>query len=398
MALAGAGISSYVVLGHLGASTSVGTPRRSSPSATTDVPGSFAQLYQSDSSGVVRLTATSCGQPDIGTGFLISPTLVATVAHVVNGSATVEVASDSNTITGEVIGLDAESDLALVRTDSSMSGHTFSLGNTEAPVGTPVGVIGFPLGGPLSFTGGSVSGLDRSIPIEGTIRSGLVQTDAALNPGNSGGPVLLSDGTVVGLADAATVGAAGIGYAVPVTQAGPLFKVWSARTGQFSVGNCANSGESGAAVPPSAIAPGPSGWLRYTDPNTGFAISYPSSWSVSPTGGGTFFRDPDSSGYLLVAYRSPAGPSAIGAWQEQEPGFAATHGNYQRVSMTGGTQDATWEYTYADTNGVLTHGLDHGFIVNNGEYGFALNWVTAESDWEALQPTFLQMQSSFVAP
>jgi hypothetical protein len=67
--------------------------------------------------------------------------------------------------------------------------------------------------------------------------------------------------------------------------------------------------------------------------------------------------------------------------------------------MNGDTQEALWEYEYTDSNtGTTRHGIDYAEIVDGGQYGFALNWVTDESDWAVLQPIFRYMESSFVPP
>jgi hypothetical protein len=158
-----------------------------------------------------------------------------------------------------------------------------------------------------------------------------------------------------------------------------------------------NAGSSGAGQAPVDSA-SPSGmWTQYYDASTGFAIWYPTGWTIDPTTDGVFFRDPGVNAYLLAAYITPAGPSALQAWQQQEPTFASQHSDYQRVSMSGDAQQATWEYTYTD-NGTGMHGIDWGAVVDNGQYGFALNWVTDDADWSGLQTTFQGMEQSFVPP
>jgi len=172
-----------------------------------------------------------------------------------------------------------------------------------------------------------------------------------------------------------------------------------ARSGSVPIVTTApgNSGTGGSGqAPPNSASP-TGGWTQYSDTSTGFTIWYPTGWTVDPTTDGVFFRDPGVNAYLLVAYITPAGPSALGAWQQQEPTFASNHSDYNQVSMSGDAQQATWEYMYSD-DGTEMHGVDWGAVVDSGQYGFALNWVTDEGDWADLQPGFQAMKQSFVAP
>jgi hypothetical protein len=146
----------------------------------------------------------------------------------VDGAVSVGLTSGDVTTAGHVVGIDDATDVALIQASTAFTGHTFALAATDPTVGTPVGVIGYPEGGPVSYSQGTVSGLDRSIEVNGATRTGLLQTDAAINPGNSGGPLLLADGTVAGLADAKNTEAQGIGYAVPAQEAAPLLAQWQA--------------------------------------------------------------------------------------------------------------------------------------------------------------------------
>jgi S1-C subfamily serine protease len=188
---------------------------------------------------VVRIETVSCTQSGIGTGFLISPRLVATVAHVVDQAVVVSlIGDDGQRTTGSVIGMDRNHDLALIRATKPIIGFHFSLNSAEAPVGDDVATIGFPIGDPLTFTRGTISGLNRNIRVNGTVYTGLIETDTPINPGNSGGPLISATGRVVGLVDAKNPNATDIAYAVPASEA-------TARIGQW---------RSAPALPPATCA------------------------------------------------------------------------------------------------------------------------------------------------
>src|SRR4051812_33893380 len=109
----------------------------------------------------------------------------------------------------------ADSDVALLRSDAPLIGFNFKLANRRPRLAEDVAAIGFPLGLPLSVDRGSVSGSDRAVKIGGIKRTQLIQTDSALNPGNSGGPLIsVADARVVGLVDLKNVQASGVGFAV----------------------------------------------------------------------------------------------------------------------------------------------------------------------------------------
>jgi serine protease Do len=217
------------VSGEATASQPSSTGSSTSPAVSPDSsPGlDFASIYAKQRSGVVRIEVLGCSESGIGTGFLLSPTLIATVNHVVTEPLVVSLTDRGQHTTGHVIGTDPARDLALVRVDSPLRGFHFEFADAPPRVGDPVAAIGFPIGGPITMTQGGVSGLNRSITIPGHQRqTGLIQTDAAVNPGNSGGPLLGMDGHVLGLVDALRLNANGIAYAVPSTQAGPEVTSW----------------------------------------------------------------------------------------------------------------------------------------------------------------------------
>ena len=131
--------------------------------------------------------------------------------------------SDGTTRTATVVGQDNATDVAVLKIDSSgLTLHPLTLGRSASlHVGDAVAAIGSPFGYQESLSTGVVSGLDRTIQApNGFTVAHAIQTDAALNPGNSGGPILDSAGHVIGIADQiATNGSSdqgsGVGFAVP---------------------------------------------------------------------------------------------------------------------------------------------------------------------------------------
>ncbi len=202
-------------------------PAPASPSASAPpAAATFADLYRQAGDGVVRIETTACGNGGVGSGFLIAPDLVATVAHVVAGSASIVLRQGASTTTGTVVGFDPTAELALVRAAELLTGHVFTMATAQPDVGTDVAAIGYPLAGDEALTRGTISGLDRPVQTDAALLTGLLQTDTPLNPGNSGGPLLLADGTVVGVVDAKDTAGDNIGYAIPTATAGATLRSW----------------------------------------------------------------------------------------------------------------------------------------------------------------------------
>ncbi len=154
----------------------------------------------------------------IGSGIVISPDgLVLTNSHVVGSSKEIRLRDIEGIVTdARVLGVDPDTDLALLRADGVRDLHYASLGDSKSlRRGQLVIAIGNPLGFESTVTAGVVSALGRSIrSISGRTIEDVIQTDAALNPGNSGGPLVSSNAEVVGINTAIINGAQGICFAV----------------------------------------------------------------------------------------------------------------------------------------------------------------------------------------
>ncbi len=232
-----------------GASSDDGAAAAASVERTTTVEvvrsaagdGSFdpTAIYERDAPGVVTVFSVLPGASNlggengqgVGSGFVLNGRgEIATNAHVVTdgeggairAAEEVYVAfADRNQVRAEIVGFDPNADVALLKVDPAGLRLTpLPLGTAQdLKVGSPVAAIGSPFGEPQSLSVGVVSATDRQITsLTGFEIAGAIQTDAAINRGNSGGPLVNGRGEVLGInsqIQTTTGGSEGVGYAVP---------------------------------------------------------------------------------------------------------------------------------------------------------------------------------------
>ena len=239
------------LLGGVGGGTS--TVRMVAPVAGPTEPTAFAQgkrltiaeVYSRSAPGVVQVTSTSVtsspsssffgnpfSQPQtqtqqaLGSGFVIDKAgHIITNYHVVQGAKSVEVSfSDNESLKAKIVGVDPSTDIAVLQVDAHSRALTpLPLGNSDQiQVGDEVVAIGNPFGLDRSITSGIVSALQRGITAPNNYQiDHVIQTDAALNHGNSGGPLLNAQGQVIGVnaqiqTGGSTDGNVGVGFAIPI--------------------------------------------------------------------------------------------------------------------------------------------------------------------------------------
>lgn len=233
-------------------------PTQTSPASVENIPQedalSLQEIYARNIDSVVSITCRRSGGTGTGTGVILSTDgYIVTNCHVVEGAVAVTVLlTDGRELSAQIVGVDAASDLAVIRVDAGDLIPAVFGDDRVLRVGDAVAAIGDPLGVEFrgTFTNGIVSAINRDVTTGGRTMS-LIQTNAALNSGNSGGPLINCYGQVIGIntlkigtfTDSA--GVDGLGFAIPSTT---VQEIAGQLIGQGYVSGRPSMGISGEAV------------------------------------------------------------------------------------------------------------------------------------------------------
>ena len=222
----GVALAGAWTLGAFDETATTGSVASPAASASASPSIDIAAIYKRNAPGVVQITSSGAqdGQ-SLGSGFVIDKDgHIVTNFHVVDGATEIQVGfSNQDTVSARVVGTDQSTDLALLEVDADATALTpLALADSDAvEVGDPVVAIGNPFGLERTATAGIVSALQREVraPNDYTIDQ-VIQTDAPINSGNSGGPLIDAAGRVIGVnsqIETARTGGGnvGIGFAVP---------------------------------------------------------------------------------------------------------------------------------------------------------------------------------------
>ncbi len=215
------------------------------PPASTPVPGPSASearaIGATASASTVKILGDACGYVQEGSGFAVGPGLVATNAHVVAGEPSTQVEVDGTSYPATPVLFDPEFDLAVLRTHAPI-GPPLPLDQNEVPRGAQGAVLGYPEDGPLKIgpaaVAAQITAEGRDIYNEGLVVRNVYELDGVIEPGNSGGPVVAQDGTVIGVVFSHSTVNPNVGYAL--ASPGVLTRVRQAafRMAPVGTGSC----------------------------------------------------------------------------------------------------------------------------------------------------------------
>jgi len=214
-----------------------------SPGHTT-IPdlGSLTGIVRQTEPSIVKVEGTGCGGIVEGSGFVVASHLIATNAHVVAGVSSPKVVDDNGIHNTEVIWFDPDVDLAVLRVDGKLAGKPLSVNAAEQASNTPGVVLGYPGGGNFNAQAAAVidhfTAYGRNIYGQGTTVRDIYSVQAKIIPGNSGGPLIGTDGRVLGIVFATSTTYNDVGYALTGHQVASELTQAEHSTTTHSTGAC----------------------------------------------------------------------------------------------------------------------------------------------------------------
>ncbi len=213
------------------------------PLAPVDIPGSAQarKLAANAVGGTGRVVSIACSTQVTGTAELIAPGYLVTNAHVVAGAETTEVQLGSQDVPATVVAFDPDLDIAVLRAPG-ISGTVLRFAASTPDRGVQGAAIGYPGGGPMvvipAGVAGSYPATGRDIYNKGITDRMIIELRASIQPGDSGGPLILPDGTIGGIVFAESRTDAGVGYALTPGAVASTVQPAIGRTGAVDVGPC----------------------------------------------------------------------------------------------------------------------------------------------------------------
>ncbi len=215
-----------------------------SPNNQVNIPslGDLQAAVNKDKASVVKIEGQGCGGVVAGSGFVVGSNLVATNAHVVAGIRSPYVEDSNGTHGGTVIWFDPKLDFAVLRV-SNLAGPSLVITNDRSPVGTAAAALGYPGGGSFRAEPAAVSNQftasGRDIYDRSTTMREVYELRANIIPGNSGGPLVKKDGTVIGVIFAQSTNYPHTGYALTSDQVTGEINQAAAQNQPVGTGQCA---------------------------------------------------------------------------------------------------------------------------------------------------------------
>ncbi len=214
------------------------------PKGNVNLPslGILRDAVEKDRNSVVKVAGQGCGGIVEGSGFVVGSDLVATNAHVIAGIRGPYVQDANGTHNATAIWFDPNLDFAVLRVPN-LSGQSLIIGSDKVANGTPAVVLGYPGGGGFSAKAAAVldqiTASGRNIYGRGNTTRDVYEVQADIIPGNSGGPLVAKDGTVIGVIFAESTSYEHVGYALTTGQVSSAIKQATARNQTVGTGKCA---------------------------------------------------------------------------------------------------------------------------------------------------------------